>query len=296
MSTRRPNVPRAAKSARSTSGGQAGGSGVADGAGDRSRGPAESRVKNRVETGDDVISAEVLHPDFGSGGKDGGRETSKATEKDGGKATGNNNRKDAAGGTGSAAKAPSGKAPSGKKSRSSAAARRASERDSAKFAVRQPVVSWNRNEPGAEGSGTGNGTAGDAGSAAGGEPVPAKSFSGRLLALAVVLIAMVVILAPTVQTYVEQRMEINALQSDISAQQAEQDRLQTQLSRWEDPAYIKQQARKRLFLVMPGETRYLVVGADEATQPEQAPSPPTGDEDDPWVDALFESIKRSATD
>ncbi|GAB3258271.1 FtsB family cell division protein [Arthrobacter pigmenti] len=351
MSTRRPNVPRANRSARSTGPAGGGGEESADGAVEA---PADGPGKT-VTANDDVISAEVLHPDFASNGRTtGGRKSnddvrddrnpdqegskgrgskgqsskgqgsnsegpngqrttvagagvktetaagksadkkaqsrSKATGSKasstatGPKASGSTTGSKASGTTSGTA---SGSAPR-RKSRLSASARRASERDSAKYAVRQPVVSWTRPGDAAHGSGAASGAAG--------EPVPAKSFSGRLLALAVVLIAMIVILAPTVQTYVEQRMEINALQQDIAAQQSEQQRLQTQLSRWEDPAYIKQQARERLFLVMPGETRYLVVGADKAKEPEQIPASPTGDEDVPWVDALFESIKRSATD
>jgi len=37
------------------------------------------------------------------------------------------------------------------------------------------------------------------------------------------------------------------------------DALTTQRARWNDPAYIRAQARDRLFYVMPGETSYLVI-------------------------------------
>ncbi len=184
-------------------------------------------------------------------------------------------------------------------SRLSAAARRAHERESARYSVRQPVIGWAKDEEAADGGartkdgGSANGAASGAGNAA---PVPAKSFSGRLLALGVVLVTITVLLAPTVKTYLEQRAEINALQGEIAVQQDERAELRHQLARWEDPAYIKQQARNRLFLVMPGETRYLVMGADDAQDQSNVPASPEGDEDVPWVDALFESIKRSGTD
>ena len=35
-------------------------------------------------------------------------------------------------------------------------------------------------------------------------------------------------------------------------------------NRWEDPVYVRSQARDRLFYVLPGEISYLVVGADTA--------------------------------
>jgi hypothetical protein len=101
------------------------------------------------------------------------------------------------------------------------------------------------------------------------QPVPAKAFSGRMLALAVVMIAITIMLAPTVK-----------------------------ISRWQDPNYVKQQARDRINMVMPGETGYWVFGSD---LPAGAGSSQTGaaaqdPADLPWVDSLWESITRAATD
>lgn len=131
------------------------------------------------------------------------------------------------------------------------------------------------------------------------DPVPARAFSGRLLALAVVMIAITVMLAPTVKIYVDKSAEIAALEADIAARKAEQNGLKQQVSRWQDPNYVKQQARDRINMVMPGETSYWVFGSDEpaGTSSGQAGA---GSADDPanlpWVDALWESIRRSATD
>jgi cell division protein FtsB len=127
------------------------------------------------------------------------------------------------------------------------------------------------------------------------EPIPAKAFSGRLLALAVVLVTIIVLLAPSVRIYLQQQAETDALQDRIAALQQEQDVLETQIARWEDPAYIRQQARDRLFLVMPGETRYLVKGGTELDSSEEQQSA-ASPEDLPWADALWESVERAATD
>ena len=131
------------------------------------------------------------------------------------------------------------------------------------------------------------------------DPVPAKAFSGRMLALAVVMIAITVLLAPTVKIFLEKRAEISALEAEIASKQAEQDDLKKQLSRWQDPNYVKQQARDRINMVMPGETGYWVFGADV---PAGTPGGRTGNGASgtpgnlPWVDGLWESIRRSATD
>ncbi|WP_427016652.1 FtsB family cell division protein [Pseudarthrobacter sp. P1] len=136
-------------------------------------------------------------------------------------------------------------------------------------------------------------------------PVPARAFSGRLLALAVVLVTITVLLAPAVHTFLQQRAEISALKADIAAREKVQSDLTTQLGRWDDPAYVKQQARERVNMMMPGETGYWVYdGSGGSATPEN--SEPTdgaagtgagqspGGTSLPWVDGLWESIKRSA--
>ncbi len=155
-----------------------------------------------------------------------------------------------------------------------------------------------------KGSSATSGTAQRAGTGAADEtaedqqPVPAKAFSGRMLALAVVMVAITIMLAPTVKIFFDKKAEIDALNADIAARQAEGDALRQQVSRWQDPNYVKQQARDRINMVMPGETGYWVFGSDlpageTSSQPGAAAQDPA---DLPWVDSLWESITRAATD
>ncbi|MDQ0757211.1 septum formation initiator family protein [Arthrobacter sp. B3I4] len=150
------------------------------------------------------------------------------------------------------------------------------------------------------GSKTRPGSATERGSDAGNlDPVPAKAFSGRMLALALVMVAITIMLAPSVKIFVEKRAEIAALEADISAKQTKQNDLKRQVSRWQDPNYVKQQARDRINMVMPGETGYWVFGSDlpAGTSGAGAAAGTTSDPADlPWVDSLWESIRRSATD
>ncbi len=129
-------------------------------------------------------------------------------------------------------------------------------------------------------------------------PVPAKAFSGRMLALAVVMIAITIMLAPTVKIFFDKKAEIDALHADIAARQAEGDALRQQVSRWQDPNYVKQQARDRINMVMPGETGYWVFGSDEPAGESSSPAGAAAQDpaDLPWVDSLWESIRRAATD
>lgn len=130
------------------------------------------------------------------------------------------------------------------------------------------------------------------------QPVPAKAFSGRMLALAVVMIAITIMLAPTVKIFFDKRAELAALSDDIAARQVEGDRLRQQISRWQDPNYVKQQARDRINMVMPGETGYWVFGSElpAGTGSSQNAAAAQDPADLPWVDSLWESVRRAATD
>jgi cell division protein FtsB len=131
------------------------------------------------------------------------------------------------------------------------------------------------------------------------DPVPAKAFSGRMLALAVVMVAITIMLAPTVKIFLDKRAEIAGLQADIEAKEAQQADLKRQVSRWQDPNYVKQQARDRINMVMPGETGYWVFGSDLPAGQSSGAAGEGSAQDPanlPWVDALWQSIRRSATD
>ncbi|GAB3280853.1 hypothetical protein GCM10027449_21840 [Sinomonas notoginsengisoli] len=127
-------------------------------------------------------------------------------------------------------------------------------------------------------------------------PVPARAFSGRIIALAVVLVAITIMLAPTVRVFLGQRAEISSLQADIAAKRAEQDSLRQSIGRWEDQNYVKQQARDRINMVMPGETAYWVFGdaGAQAGRGGGGADPAAGEK--PWAQGFWDSLVRAATD
>ncbi|WPR65481.1 septum formation initiator family protein [Glutamicibacter protophormiae] len=131
-----------------------------------------------------------------------------------------------------------------------------------------------------------------------GEPVAAHRFSGRIAALIVVFAFFAVMLVPTVNYYRTQMAQINELRASIAAMEAQRDELKAEIARWDDPLYIKQQARERINLVMPGEKLYMVVGEKPADESAESGNGSTYEvrQELPWVDALIDSITRSATD
>jgi cell division protein FtsB len=70
----------------------------------------------------------------------------------------------------------------------------------------------------------------------------------------------IVVLAPSLRTLVAQQQQISALQASVAAQRAQVKHLQSDVARWDDPAYIEAQARERIYYVYPGEYPYIVTG------------------------------------
>ncbi|WP_182525944.1 FtsB family cell division protein [Nocardioides dongkuii] len=92
--------------------------------------------------------------------------------------------------------------------------------------------------------------------------------TGRLAILVLVLAVLAVSYASSLRAFLQQREDINELQSQIAERQRNIDDLAREKRRWQDPAYVVQEARKRLGYVMPGETAY--VALDEDGEPLEA--------------------------
>jgi cell division protein FtsB len=86
-----------------------------------------------------------------------------------------------------------------------------------------------------------------------------RRTSNRVLALSVILFILALTIAPPVKHYFTQRAQISALKSQLSADNAALQKARQELSLWQDPDYIKSQARERLHFVLPGERQYIVI-------------------------------------
>lgn len=137
----------------------------------------------------------------------------------------------------------------------------------------------------------------------------------RLNSVSVSLIVVIVLgsflVAPDVQTFLNQRREIAEMERSIELAQQSVADMEAERDRWQDPVYIRSQARDRLYYVLPGEVSYLVMNAegmdfsdtsgtlgailaerrsaDEISQEVMAAK-------DNWVDSLMESFLRAALD
>ena len=84
----------------------------------------------------------------------------------------------------------------------------------------------------------------------------------RAIALLVVVGLLVISFVGSTRIYLDQQSDMATARTQIAEQQATIAQLQDELSRWNDPSYIKTQARERLGWVMPGEVGYRVIGTD----------------------------------
>lgn len=79
--------------------------------------------------------------------------------------------------------------------------------------------------------------------------------------LAIVVIG-VITLGQQVQIWFQQRQQIADLTVQVAKAKAELANMKVERKRWEDPVYIRSQARDRLYYVLPGEVSYLVMDAN----------------------------------
>ncbi|MBB3158746.1 cell division protein FtsB [Microbacterium proteolyticum] len=122
----------------------------------------------------------------------------------------------------------------------------------------------------------------------------------RVSGFVVIMLGLVVlgtfVLVPTVGTYMDQRQQIQALESAVKISQSEVEDLQMQRDRWSDPAYIRTQARERLGYTFPGEVVYLIdndLPASATPQEQDDVSGDVGQTRTDWMAQLVRSVTAS---
>jgi len=88
------------------------------------------------------------------------------------------------------------------------------------------------------------------------------SVTSRAIALAVVLLILTISYASSLRVYFNQRQDLAATREQIIKSQADINNLSDEITRWNDPNYVRTQARIRLGWVLPGERGYRVIGPD----------------------------------
>lgn len=152
--------------------------------------------------------------------------------------------------------------------------------------------------------------------------VPVALSQGKLLAKSlrlnsswVSVITIVVLgsflISPDVEAFLNQRRQIAEMEESIRQAREQVEQMQAERDRWQDPVYIRSQARDRLYYVLPGEVSYLVMdssgmdfsdtsGTVGALLAERRRGDDISTEivaaNDNWVDSLLESFLRAAVE
>lgn len=117
----------------------------------------------------------------------------------------------------------------------------------------------------------------------------------RMITLVLLLVLMTVIIAPVLSGYLRQQADITSAQQQITQEKAEISALETELAKWDNPAYVEQQARQRLRFVKEGEVSFTVIDDTGTEYTEALPGmAPLSDEvvdTSPWYGQVWESVK-----
>ena len=89
----------------------------------------------------------------------------------------------------------------------------------------------------------------------------ASNFDARNALVLVMIVVGVVTVAPNVQTFFSYRQQIADMQAQVDAEKKQLADMIVERKRWDDPVYVRSQARQRLYYVLPGEVSYLVMDA-----------------------------------
>lgn len=134
---------------------------------------------------------------------------------------------------------------------------------------------------------------------------PPRQISMRMVALGAAILLAFIIVMPTLRAYLTQAEQARSLAQQVEDAQERTAGLEAEKLRWQDPDFVKSQARERLGFAMPGETVYRVsdpetITGEAAAEDEQAGEPGVVSipANGPWYVVMWESvdIAGSATD
>lgn len=111
----------------------------------------------------------------------------------------------------------------------------------------------------------------------------------QILVLSAAVVFLAILVGPTLKAFVEQKQQISALREQVVAQEKDVAALQAEQARWEDKAYIEQQARERLKFVKVGEKAYTVI--DPQDTPAEVPGMATAARDSAWYVTVWSSLQ-----
>lgn len=121
-------------------------------------------------------------------------------------------------------------------------------------------------------------------------------LTGRAAILVLVLVVLAISWASSFRAYFQQRQHINDLRAQIEQTDKNIEALEREKRRWNDDAYVKQQARERFGYRMPDERIYQVLDEDRnpLDSPDTLSDPGTlQEEPEAWWDTAWASVEEA---
>ena len=121
-----------------------------------------------------------------------------------------------------------------------------------------------------------------------------RRTSARMFVLITILFLLALTLAPPMKHYFTQRAQINSLNAQLVSDNKALEKARKELLLWQDPEYVKSQARERLHFVLPGERQYIVTEGNAS--PETTVTTTVANalvDGQPWYIRLIASISES---
>ena len=120
---------------------------------------------------------------------------------------------------------------------------------------------------------------------------PERILPPRIVTLAVVCLLAFVVVFTSLRAYLSQQAQYDAVVAKIKEASDTSTALENELAQWKDDTYVRAQVRERLGYVMPGDTSYVVVGADSMKEAEASGGATPGSPDAPWYEKLRDSSR-----
>lgn len=111
-----------------------------------------------------------------------------------------------------------------------------------------------------------------------------------LLLIVMVTIMVLIMITVPLRNYMEQRAEISRLNASISELSNRKTQMETDLEKYRSEAYVKEQARRRLGVIEPGETAYRIIDPTLENQGQTTDATPAAPSTPAWYTTLWNSL------
>lgn len=113
--------------------------------------------------------------------------------------------------------------------------------------------------------------------------------AGFTVIVAVLVVVLAAIAVP-LRNFYQGRSEIARLNESIAAKEAEKAELQEEIDRYQDEDFVKQEARRRLGVIEPGETAYRILDPQMSPDHSVTTDKEDTEKDQPWYAVLWDSV------